>query len=43
MHFLCDYASYMYWIQFEMFPFGLALKVGLHLVTVAHMSPGPKK
>jgi hypothetical protein len=30
----------MYWRQFEMLLFGLALKLGLHPVAIAHLSPG---
>jgi hypothetical protein len=35
-----DYAFYMYWRQFEMLLFGLASKLGLHPVAIAHLSTG---
>jgi hypothetical protein len=38
---LLDYVFYVYWKQFQILPFGLALKLGLHPVAiVAHFSPG---
>jgi hypothetical protein len=39
MH-LLDYAFYVYGKQFEMLPLGLALKLGLHPLAMAHLSPG---
>jgi hypothetical protein len=37
---LLDYAVYIYWKQFEMVWLGLASKLGLHPVAIAHLSPG---
>jgi hypothetical protein len=38
---LLDYAFYnMYWKQSEMLLLVLALKLGLHPVAIAHLSPG---
>jgi hypothetical protein len=37
---LLDYTFYMDWKQFEMVRLGLALKLGLHPVAIAHLSPG---
>jgi hypothetical protein len=34
--YLLDYALCMYWKQFEMLLLGLALKLGLHPVAIAH-------
>ena len=39
MH-LLDYAFYVYWKQFEILPLGLASKLGLYPVAIAHLSPG---
>jgi hypothetical protein len=36
----CWNTLYMYWRQFEMLPHGLALKLGLQPVAIAHLSPG---
>jgi hypothetical protein len=38
--YLLDYAFYMYWKQFEILPPGLASRLGLHPVAIAHLSPG---
>jgi hypothetical protein len=38
MH-LLDYAFYKYWKQFEMLLLGLASKLGLHPLAIAHLSP----
>jgi hypothetical protein len=35
-----DYAFRMHWKQFEILPLGLASKLGLHPVAIAHLSPG---
>jgi hypothetical protein len=35
-----DYAFYVYWEEWEMLPPGLASKLGLHPVAIAHLSPG---
>ena len=35
---LLQYAIYMYWMQFEMLPLGLGSKLGLHMVTLAHLA-----
>jgi hypothetical protein len=37
--YLLDYAIYMYWKQFEILLLGLALKLGLNPVAIAHLSP----
>jgi hypothetical protein len=37
---LLDYAFYVYWKQFEILQLGLALKLGLHPVAIAHLSAG---
>jgi hypothetical protein len=38
--YLLDYAFCIYWEQFEMLLLGLAFKLGLHPVAIAHLSPG---
>jgi hypothetical protein len=37
---LLDYAFYVSREQFEILPLSLALKLGLHPVAIAHLSPG---
>jgi hypothetical protein len=37
---LLGYAFYVHWKQLKILPFGLALKLGLHPVAIAHLSPG---
>jgi hypothetical protein len=38
--YLFDYAVYTYWKQSEILLLGLALKLGLHPVAIAHLNPG---